>query len=212
MPIPPRHGERWKPLFLRRARIIEEQNAAGATQATYVYGNAIDEVLTMDRGGQSYYYHQNALGSVVAITDSSANVVERYSYDAYGMPSTTDDAGNAIPVNAWLTPHSAIGNPWTFTGRQFDEESGLYFYRARHYDAVRGRFLQRDPHQFVDGMNLYAYVTNNPVNLTDPYGQEVNTNVGATNYRYRSDWNGRGARFDGMGVHRQPSRRHSNPR
>ena len=51
----------------------------------------------------------------------------------------------------WGTPHSAIGNPYPFTGRQLDEETGLYFYRARYYDSVKGRFLQRDPGGYVDG-------------------------------------------------------------
>jgi len=60
-----------------------------------------------------------------------------------------------------------------FTGRQLDEETGLYFYRARYYDSFKGRFLQRDALGYVDGMNLYAYVSDNPVNLDDPYGTEA---------------------------------------
>jgi RHS repeat-associated protein len=57
-----------------------------------------------------------------------------------------------------------------FTGRQLDEETGLYFYRARYYDPVKGRFLQRDPLGYVDGMNLYEYARSNPVRWTDPLG------------------------------------------
>jgi RHS repeat-associated protein len=163
--------------FYDDARIIEEQNA-GVTQATYVYGNYVDEVLTMDRGGQPYYYHQNALWSVEAITNSAANPVERYTYDAYGIPTVTDGSFNPIPLNAWPlpysgtagAPHSAIGNPWMFTGRQFDEETALYFYRARSHDPREGRFLQRDPLGYIDGPNLYGYVKDNPVNSYDPYG------------------------------------------
>ena len=55
------------------------------TQATYVYGNYIDEILTMNRGGSDYYYHQNALWSVEAVTNSGGVPVERYRYDAYGV-------------------------------------------------------------------------------------------------------------------------------
>jgi RHS repeat-associated protein len=156
--------------FYDGARIIEEQNAASVTQATYVYGNYIDEVLTMDRSGQTYYYHQNALWSVEAVTDSTATPVERYSYDAYGYVTVTDGSGNPIPLNPWGTPHSAIGNPWMFTGRQLDEEAGLYFYRARYYDSAKGRFLQRDPLGYVDGTNLYAYTNDRPTRLVDPLG------------------------------------------
>src|SRR5205823_1945312 len=67
--------------FYDDARIIEEQDSSGITQATYVYGNYVDEVLTMNRSGQAYYYHQNALWSVEAISDSTDNVVERDAYD-----------------------------------------------------------------------------------------------------------------------------------
>lgn len=154
------------------ARVIEQQNAAMTTLATYVYGNYIDEVLTMARGGQDYYYHHNALWSVVAITDSAAAIVEQYAYDAYGLVMITDGAGVAVPLNSWGTPHSAIDNPYLFTGRRLDEEAGFYYYRARYYDVDKGRFLQRDPLGYVDGMNLYEYVTGNPFVATDPTGQK----------------------------------------
>jgi RHS repeat-associated protein len=150
--------------FYDDARIIEEQNGSGTTQATYVYGNYIDEILTMDRSGQPYYYHQNALWSVEAVTDHSGAVAESYSYDAYGLPNTGS-------INAWGTAHSAIGNPWLFTGRQSDEETGLYFYRARYYDPVKDRFLQRDPLEYGISMNLYSYVADRPTVLADPHGQ-----------------------------------------
>ncbi|MDN3514597.1 MAG: hypothetical protein NG747_09365 [Candidatus Brocadia sp.] len=152
------------------ARIIEEQDNLNATQATYVYGNYIDEVLAMERAGQTYYYHQNALWSVEAITDSAATPVERYSYDAYGCPTITDGAGIPVPLNSWVTPHSAIGNPYLFTGRQLDEETSLYFYRARYYDCAKGRFIQRDPLGYVDGFNLYQYVRGRPTRYSDPEG------------------------------------------
>src|SRR6185295_1785300 len=93
-----------------------------------------------------------------------------YSYDAYGFPTVLDGAGNPLPLNPWGPPHSAIGNPWIFTGRQFDEETAIYFYRARYYDAVKGRFLQRDPLGYIDGVNLYEYVKSRPTFAGDPQG------------------------------------------
>ena len=160
--------------FYDNDRVIEERNSGGVTQATYVYGNYVDEVLTMNRGGQTYYYHQNALWSVAAITSSAAAVVERYAYDAYGSPSVTDGAGVPIAPNSWGTPHSGIGNPYLFTGCQLDEETGLYNYRARYYDALTGRFLSRDPDGYgTGGMNLYEYVADNPINASDPSGREL---------------------------------------
>ncbi|QSA96547.1 RHS repeat domain-containing protein [Methylococcus sp. EFPC2] len=164
----PTRGNKETRYFYDDARIVEEQNATGTTEASYVYGNYIDEVLTMDRGGQTYYYHQNALWSVEAITDGAANVVERYAYDAYGHPTITDGAGNPVLPNPWGTARSAIGNPWMFTGRQYDEETGIYYYRARYYDPDKGRFLQRD--SFFPEISIYEYTDGNPVSYSDPFG------------------------------------------
>jgi RHS repeat-associated protein len=124
----------------------------------------------MDRPGQTYYYHQNAMWSPLALTDASGNVVERYAYDVYGNVSILDPSYSPLPPNSWGTPHSAVSNFWLFTGRQLDEESGLYFYRARYYDGFKGRFLQRDPVGYGEGMNLYEYVQSSPPNHTDPSG------------------------------------------
>jgi RHS repeat-associated protein len=158
--------------FYDRDRSIEEQNASAVTQATYTYGsNSVDDVLTMDRGGGSYYYHDNSLGSSEALTDPGGSVVERYSYDAYGEVTVLDPSYNPLPLNAWGAPHSAVGNSRLFTGRELDEEAGLYYYRTRGYDAVKGRFLQRDSAGYVDGLNLYEYAGDNPTGRTDPFGK-----------------------------------------
>ena len=124
----------------------------------------------MNRGGFVYYYHPNALWSPEALTDASGGVVERYDYDAYGEVAVYDGSFSPVPLNAWGTPHSAVGNPYLFTGRELDEESGLYFYRARYYDTAKGRFLQRDPLDYLNGLNLYEYVNSQPTLVTDPTG------------------------------------------
>jgi len=69
-----------------------------------------------------------------------------------------------------IVDSSIIGNPYMFTGRRFDSETGLYYYRARYYDPYIGRFLQTDPIGYYGGLNLYTYVDNNPVNWIDPWG------------------------------------------
>jgi RHS repeat-associated protein len=152
------------------ARIVEAQDPAGASHATFVYGAELDDVLHMRRGGADYYYHQNALGSVIAVSDAAGVAVERYTYDAYGQPTITSGAGAPIATNPWGTARSAVDNPWLFSGRQFDEESGLFFYRMRYLDPVLGRFISRDPIAYVDGFNLYEYAASNPGKFVDPFG------------------------------------------
>jgi RHS repeat-associated protein len=156
--------------FYDGPRVNEEQDSTGATTAMYCYGNYIDEALTMDRGGQTYYYHHNALWSPYALTIGSGSVAERYTYDAYGEVTVLDPSYNPVPFNAWATPHSAVTNIWLFTGRQLDEEAGLYNYRARYYDSLKGRFDERDPIDYLGGINLYQYVSSRPTVKTDPHG------------------------------------------
>jgi RHS repeat-associated protein len=116
-------------------------------------------------GTQIYYYHTNSLRPVSEITNSSGAVVEHYQYDAYGKPSIFD--ANWNPRN-----YSFIDNRFMFTGREYDYETGFYYYRARYYDPTTGRFLSRDPKGYVDGMCLYGSFGNNPINRLDPFGTQ----------------------------------------
>jgi len=61
---------------------------------------------------------------------------------------------------------------YTFTGREWDKETGLYYYRARYYDPMEGRFISKDPIGFKGGINLFAYTHNNPIRYRDPFGLE----------------------------------------
>ena len=130
--------------FYDGLRLIEEQDVLQNPTAAYVYGNALDELLMAKQigSGATYFYQQNALGSVSAVTNLSGTPVERYRYDAFGTPTVTDGNGVPIPKNSSGTPHSAIGNPWMFNNRFLDEETGLFDYRTRYYHTGLGRFLQ----------------------------------------------------------------------
>jgi RHS repeat-associated protein/uncharacterized repeat protein (TIGR01451 family) len=155
-------------------RSIEERSGADALQATYVYGNGVDEVLVMVRGGNTNYLYQNALGCIVAATSNDTSTVsERYGYEAYGLARITDGSGTTVLSNGWGTPHSSIGEPYLFTGRQLGEENGVYFYRLRYYDPAKGRFLQRDPYGYAGGPNFYQYVNSRPTRDTDAYGTDT---------------------------------------
>ncbi|MEW6008153.1 MAG: RHS repeat-associated core domain-containing protein [Candidatus Omnitrophota bacterium] len=148
-------------------REIEERNETGTLTATFVYGNGIDELLSMNRGGQDYFFHENALGSIMFITDSAGAVAEKYDYDSYGITTIRDPSGAPLAS-------SAIGNPYMFTGRRFDPETQLYNYRTRLYDPAIGRFISADSiGRWTDARNLgngFAYVGNNSPNLIDPMG------------------------------------------
>jgi RHS repeat-associated protein len=116
-------------------------------------------------GGRTghYYYHYDGLGSVAAISDSAGDTVEQYDYDVYGAVLIVDSAGQVQAL-------SLVGNPYFFTGRRLDDETGLYYYRTRYYHPALGRFLQTDPIGYQGGINLYAYCGNNPIILLDPSG------------------------------------------
>jgi RHS repeat-associated protein len=93
----------------------------------------------------------------------TASIVERYSYDVYGRPTIKNASGTVLTT-------SAVGNRYMFTGREYDSETGNYYYRARYYSPNIGRFLQTDPVGYYDSMNLYQYCGNNPLNWADPLG------------------------------------------
>ena len=128
--------------------------------STFVHGPNIDEPLIMTKAdGSIYFYHADALGSITSITDEKGKLAATYEYKVYGKPSIA------------IYDSAVKDNPYMFTAREYDEETGLYFYRARYYSPHTGRFLQEDPIGFQGGnLNLYAYVGNNPINFVDPSG------------------------------------------
>jgi len=88
---------------------------------------------------ETYYYHYDALGSVVALSDSSGDTVQTYQYSVFGQVAVED------------IDHP---NPYMFAGRRFDIEIGLYYNRARYYNPYMGRFLQTDPIGYGGGMGF----------------------------------------------------------
>ncbi len=136
--------------------IIAEYDNVGNMIASYVHGQGIDEPIarTDNRIPRTDYYTFDGLGSVSELTDSGQNIAEAYKYDSFGNLQTPP----------------ATGNPYTYASREYDIETGLYFYRARYYDANVGRFLIEDPIRFDGGINFYIYVENNSINYVDSSG------------------------------------------
>jgi RHS repeat-associated protein len=142
------------------SQVLGETDGAGNITAYYVYGLGLISKVTPR--GETYFYHYDGLGSTVAMTDGSGNIVNTYAYDAFGH----------ITQSAETT-----ANPFKYIGRYgvMDEDNGLLYMRARYYDALHGRFITQDPIGLLGGMNVYGYVGNNPTNLADPSGLDLGT-------------------------------------
>jgi RHS repeat-associated protein len=134
--------------------VVETTNGSGTETASYTEGPNADEHLAM-RGATTSYYEQDGLGSVTSLTNSTGSVTQTYAYDSFGNQTASS---------------GSLTNFFRYTGREFDTETGLYYYRARYYDPMTGRFLSEDPIHFKAGVNFYSYVNNNSVLLSDPVG------------------------------------------
>jgi RHS repeat-associated protein len=136
--------------------VIEERLSSGQT-VHYVHGLEIDQPLAQrDSAAIVAYYLADHLGSIVQMTNSAGTTTLTREYDPWGN---------------LLQGSSTSG--YAFTGREWDSETGLYFYRARYYDPGTTRFLSEDPIGLEGGVNLYTYVGNDPVSFNDPYGLDV---------------------------------------
>jgi len=140
--------------------VVLEADGSGTPLVSYVLGGT--ELLTQNRGGTVSYYLHDGQGSIRALADVNGNVTDFYSYTAFGD----------------LLVHQGITeNPYQYTGQQFNELTGLYNLRARYYEPLNGRFLNRDTHpadlQDPLELNRYPYVGNDPINLVDTTGYQA---------------------------------------
>ena len=180
-----RRAARGGPHIKPRALKVRENDGNDDWLANYGYGNYIDEVMFMrrdlldangDRGTdgtpEDYYFLRDDQYSVTAMVDEHGTVLERVSYDPFGRAvfhqlATTHTAAGTSMV-------SAFGNPFAYTGRRLDGETGLYYFRHRYYDPASGRFTTRDPiGDWGDGINLgngYAFLGSGFANGLDPMG------------------------------------------
>jgi len=165
----------------RRVRIVEKTNGNVISDKRFLWeGTQIAEERDSTGGtvnkrffaqgaqisGTAYYYTRDHLGSIREMTDSTGtNIVARFDYDPYGrrtLVSGTDLAD------------------FGFTGHYYHQASGLHLTLYRAYDANLGRWLSRDPIGEKGGLNLYAYVGDDPVNNIDPFGL----------WKYYGNWGG----------------------
>jgi RHS repeat-associated protein len=131
--------------------VLYETDADGNVVRSYIYGEN-GQLLAMKKGNATYFYHYNAHGDVIALTDEQGNIVARYQYDAWG---------NILSQSGAL----ADENPYRYAGYQYDKETGLYYLIARYYHPTHGVFLSLDldpgDEDDILTQNGYAYVNNN---------------------------------------------------
>jgi RHS repeat-associated protein len=140
--------------------MVETVDEYGNIIARLAQGQGFDDLLAESTAGATSFYEQDGLGSVTSLTNSSGALAQTYTFDSFG--NTTNSSGS-------------ISNPFRYTGRDFDSETGLYYYRARYYDPATGRFLSEDPFRFRGGSNFYRYALGSPIDYIDPLGLKPGT-------------------------------------
>jgi RHS repeat-associated protein len=156
--------------------MLQEGNNAWGPARVYVHGNRVDEIVWSYNTftGEQAFHQYDARGHCTLLTDSSANILEQYEYDAFGQPYFYTANGNsigAVDSQGLWAGYSPYGNRFLFTGREWLSDLKVYDYRNRMYQPELGRFLQPDPKHFAAGdYNLYRYCHNDPVNKSDPTG------------------------------------------
>ncbi len=135
-------------------------DGAGVLKRRVLSGQTVDQVFAEEAAGQVLWSLTDHLGTVRDVLDSAGVLANHLTYNSFGQITAQSNA--------------ALGHLFSFTSREFDPETGLYYYRNRYYDAQTGRFLSEDPFGFgADDVNLTRYVGNNPTNLTDPFGLDA---------------------------------------
>jgi RHS repeat-associated protein len=153
--------------------ILADTDATGGVLRVYGHGAGIDHLLTMtvytSGTAKIYYYLTDQLGSVHALADEVGNIIESYRFDAWGkVVGIYDGNGNHLS-------ESAYGNRFLWQGREYSYRTGLYYFRARWYDPVMGRWLINDPIGLSGGLNQYVFCGNNHEQKTRPAAFDFTT-------------------------------------
>ena len=138
--------------------LVEETTSSGTAVARYSQGLNIDEPLAMLRSSATSYYNADGLGSITSLGNAAGTLAQTYTFDSFGNQTASS---------------GSLTNPFQYTARESDPETGLYYYRARYYDPSTGKFLSGDPTGYAGGMNVYDYVLNSPASYFDPFGLDA---------------------------------------
>jgi RHS repeat-associated protein len=141
------------------ANLIETVNGSGSEVASYAHGDDLDQPFAEFRSGTPSYYQADAASSVTSLSNSTGALANTYTYDSFG--NLTNSTGT-------------LRSPFQYTGREFDSETSLYYYRARYIDPSTGRFISEDPVGFQAGdSDFYRYAANDPNDYNDPSGNVI---------------------------------------
>jgi RHS repeat-associated protein len=169
------YNQQWQVLETRETATESDQPESLQPQYQYVWSpRYIDAVVLRDENtdadglcdDQRLYYLNDANFNVTCLVDTGGDAIERYLYEPYGVLSVMDGSFGSRSA-------SSYDNPYTFTGRRLDAETGLYYYRHRFLTAELGRFVGRDPIGYVDGGNLYSLNSGRTTVSVDPSGTKT---------------------------------------
>jgi len=142
---------------------VQERDGSNNMVREYLWGlnvggGGIGGLLKLKQGGQNYSYVYDGKGNVTALLDPGQAVVAVYTYDAFGI---------------LMSQTGSLDQPFKFSTKAYDGNTGLSYYGYRFYLPAQGRWMTRDPLGEAGGLNLYGFVTGDPVNRVDPMGLEV---------------------------------------
>ncbi len=146
--------------------LIGEYDGSGNIQKRYMFTPGVDQPWVQFTGSaltaaNATYFYTDYHGSIIALADSGGNVTNLYKYGPYGEPKNVSNGTDFT------------GSRFRYTGQMVLPEAGLYYYKARVYDPIMGRFLQTDPIGSKDNLDLYEYTNDDPVDGSDPTGNDT---------------------------------------
>ncbi|HVO63643.1 MAG TPA: RHS repeat-associated core domain-containing protein, partial [Terriglobales bacterium] len=181
------------------ANTVTDLDANGAVLARYAQGTGIDEPLASSTGLGTAFFEADGLGSITSLSGTSG-ITDTYTYKPFGITTATGNNPNRF----------------RFTAREWDQETGLYYYRARYYDPTIGRFIGSDPSGFSSGTNPYNYVGGSPLGRIDPLGLDWLEYTGQTLTVWPGKYKDRGhapllqcRASSGLPGHQSPSEQNS---
>lgn len=132
-------------------KIINTHSSQGKVLHQEHYGSDGQYAYTL-------HWEYDHLGNIIALLDTEGQLVESYRYTSFGETQV-------------FNPGQQINNPWRYSSKRFDQETGFFYFGQRYYAPEIGRWITPDPAGFADGSNLYAYVHNQPLRYIDPDGR-----------------------------------------